>query len=148
MRGYAPAVSTKAGTGKTADASAAELAAIEAILEPWCYVMSYGQPYMGLLTGRFAAGPYRFEVIIKPDLGKVITRGAAAGREYRTELMCRAEDALSALEAAGWQLTGYPHMEFIGEVMPFSQTLTGELVQPSQQGGMALKMRFEVNRSR
>ena len=136
------------GDVKTADASAAEIAAVSAVLEPWCYVVAYGQPYMGLLTGRFAAGPYSFEVIIKPDLSRVITPGTAAGREYRAEMMRRAEDALEALDAAGWQLTAYPRMEISGDIRPFTQTLAGGLVEPSTQGGIEMKMRFEVNRPR
>ena len=133
---------------KTVDASAAELAAINAILEPWCYVVSHGQPYMGPITGRYAVGPYTFEVIIKPDLGRVITPGIAAGREYRAEMVRRAEEALSALDAAGWQLTGYPRMEISGDIRTFIQTLGGELAEPSTQGGVEMKVRFEVDRPR
>lgn len=131
-----------------ASATDEEIGSILVILEPWCYVGSYGQPYLGLLTGRFAYGPYRFEVIIKPDLGKVAAPGNGPAREYRAELMRRAEDALDALAAAGWQLTDYPAMEFRGEVFPFTQTLAGELVEPSRQGGIELTVRFSVDRPR
>lgn len=129
-------------------AADAEIGSILAILDPWCYVDSYGQPYAGLLTGRFAAGPYRFEVIIKPDLSKVAAPGNGAAREYRAELMRRAEDTLDGLAEAGWQLTEYPAMEFRGKVFPFGQTLAGELVEPSRQGGIELRMRFSVDRPR
>ena len=125
-----------------------EITSILGILDTWCYVGSYGQPYLGVLTGRFAAGPYRFEVIIKPDLSKVAAPGNGAAREYRAELMRRAENTLDALAEAGWQLTDYPAMEFSGEVFPFGQTLAGELVEPSRQGGIELKVRFSVDRPR
>ena len=63
-------------------------------------------------------------------------------------MMRRAEDALSALDAAGWQLTAYPRMEIGGDILPFTQTLGGELVEPSTQGSIEMKMRFGVNRPR
>jgi hypothetical protein len=133
---------------KTADVTSAELEAINTILEPWLWVQSYGQPYHGLLTGRIATGPYRFEGIVKPDLARM-TRGAGtSGREARTILTERAEDAFAALEAAGWMLIHGLHMEMSGNVAPFTQTFGGKLVEPGEHYDLELKVRFEVNRPR
>ena len=54
-------------------------------------------------------------------------------------------DGLEALETAGWHLTEYPRMEFTGIVKRFMQTLTGEVVELSQQAEIALRMRFAVD---
>jgi hypothetical protein len=140
-------VTAKTRAGKTAADAAAELAAIDAILEPWMWVQSYGQPYYGL-PGGMAIGPYRFEGIVKPDLARM-TRGAGTtGREARAILTERAEDAFAALEAAGWMLMHGLHMEMSGNVAPFTQTLGGELVEPGEHYDLELKVRFEVNRPR
>lgn len=133
-------------TTKTANATAAELAAIDAILEPWIWVQSTGQPYHGLLTGRIATGPYRFEGIVKPDLAKM-TRGTS-GRAGRAILMERAEEAFEALAAAGWLLMGSVDMELASRVAPFTQTFGGELVEPGEHYDLKLKVKFEVNRPR
>jgi len=135
-------VTAKARAQETA---AAELAAIDAILEPWIWVQSYGQPYYGL-PGGMATGPYRFEGIVKPDWGRMV-RGTS-GREGRASLMERAEDAFAALAAAGWLLTGSLDMEVSGRIAPFTQTLGGELVEPGEHYDVELKVRFEVNRPR
>jgi len=131
---------------KTADLAAAELAEINAILEPWLWVQQYGQPYHGLVTGRFATGPYHFECTVKPDYGKMI-RGTR-GREGRACLIDRAEEAFEALEAAGWLLTGSLDMEVTGRVAPFTQTLGGELVEKGEHYDLEMRVRFEVNRPR
>lgn len=136
-------MTAKTRAGKT-DA-AAELAAIDAILEPWMWVQSYGQPYYGLPVG-MTTGPYRFEGIVKPDLARM-ARGTS-GREARAILAERAEDAFAALEAAGWMLMHGLRMEMSGNVAPFTQTLGGELVEPGEHYDVELKVRFEVNRPR
>lgn len=131
---------------KTADPSAAELAEIRAILEPYLWVQSYGQPYFGKVTGRFAAGPYSFEGIVKPDYGKML-RGTP-GRAGRAVLIEHAEAAIEALEAAGWLLTGSLRMELKNNVAPFTQTMGGDLVEPGEHYDLEMHVRFEVNRPR
>jgi hypothetical protein len=130
---------------KTAYPAAAEIAAIDAILEPWLWVQAYGQPYYGL-PGGMATGPYRFEGIVKPDLGKM-TRGTS-GRAGRSCLMECAEAMFDALAADGWQLMHGLSMELTGNVAPFTQTLGGELVEPGEHYDLELTVRFEVNRPR
>ena len=136
------------GSADLEERAYSEVGAIMAILEQWCYVSSYGQPFYGMLAKTRSYGPYTFDVIVKPDLSKVATSGTASAREYRAELMRRAEDTLDALEAAGWHLTEYPCMEFRGEVRRFAQFLGGGLAEPSRQGGIELRMRFAVDRPR
>ena len=126
--------------------SADELAAIMAILEPWCHVDAYGQPYYGLVTGRFPAGPYSFDTMVMPEMAKA--GPGVTGREIRAHLIERAENALEALASAGWHLTAYPRMEINGEVRRFAQYLDGTLAEPSVQGAISLRMRFEVDRPR
>ncbi|HEV2255381.1 MAG TPA: hypothetical protein VGS06_19545 [Streptosporangiaceae bacterium] len=111
---------------KIADPATAELAAINAILEPFLWVHSYGQPYYGL-PGGVATGPYRFEGTVKPDLAKM-TRGTP-GRALRACLTGRAENMLDALAAAGWQLMDDLRMEVKGRTAPFTQTLAERLVR-------------------
>jgi len=131
---------------KTTDASASELAEINAILEPYIWVQQYGRPYHGMLTGRFATGPYTFEGIVKPDYGKML-RGTP-GRAGRACLIEHAEAAIEALEAAGWLLTGSLHMEITSRIAPFTQTLGGELVEKGEHYDLEMHVRFEVNRPR
>jgi hypothetical protein len=131
---------------KTADASAAELAEINAILEPYLWIQQYGQPYHGLLTGRLATGPYTFTGIVKPDYGKM-TKGTP-GRDGRAYLIGRAEAAIEAVEAAGWLLTGTLDWDLTSRTAPFTQTLTGDLVEKGEVYDMELRVRFEVNRPR
>jgi hypothetical protein len=118
-----------------------DIAAILAIVEPSLYVEVYGQRYVSALGP--SMGPYEFDTYVKAwdGLGKLGT----PGRTIRAALLDRAEAALEALEVAGWHLTEYPRMEFTGIVKRFTQTFTGEVVQPSQQGEIALKMRFAVD---
>ncbi len=130
---------------RTADPAAEETAAINAILEPFLWVQAYGQPYYGL-PGGMATGPYRFEGIVKPDWGKML-RGSP-GRAARMHLTERAEDAIEALAAAGWLLTGRLDMEIRNMVAPFTQTLGGDLVEPGEHYDFELKVQFEVNRPR
>lgn len=111
------------------------------------WVHTYAQPYHGLVTGRIATGPYRFDGTVKPDLGKM-TRGHATGRSARASLVERAEDAFDALAAGGWQLMRGLSMELSGNVAPFTQTLGGELVEPGEHYDLELKVRFEVQRPR
>ena len=92
------------------------------------------------------AGPYTFEGIIKPDLEKAVRSTPA--RACRACLIERAEDALDALAAAGWQLTGGLRMEVTGRTGPFTQTYGGELVEAGEHFDVQLKVRFEVNRPR
>ena len=133
----------------TKNAPAAEVdetGAIIAVLEQWCHVHTYGQPFYGMRAKTRSYGPYSFDVIVMPDLDKMGPDVAA--REVRGVFLNRAEDALDALAAAGWQLTEYPCMEFRGEVRRFGQFLNGELAEPSKQGGIELRMRFAVDRPR
>ena len=123
-----------------------ETGAIMAILEPWCHVGSYSQPFYGLRAKSRSYGPYSFDVTVKPDLEKM--GPDATGREVRNVYLGRAEGALDALEAAGWHLTEYPCMEFRGEVRRFAQFIGGGLAEPSKQGGIELRMRFAVDRPR
>ena len=135
----------RAGASKVT--SADELAAIMAILEPWCHVNTYGQPYLGLVTGRIPVGPYDFDVVILPETAKVMAPDVT-GREVRAHLTERAEGVLEALAAEGWELTAYPRMEISGEVRRFAQFLDGTLAEPSKQGAISMRMRFEVDRPR
>jgi len=130
---------------KTADPAAAELAEISALLEPWLWVSSCGQPYHALPVS-MATGPYRFEGAVKPDLSKM-TRGTP-GRVARTGLIERAEEGIAALEAAGWLLMHDLHMEITSRIAPFTQTLGGELAERGECYEMVMTVRFEVNRPR
>lgn len=134
--------------GKQAVSLAAdESQAIVTIVEPWLHVTGFGQPYPVLLV--MARGPYSIEAYAKPDLTTAVAGpGNDPARAYRRVLLDRAEDALAALADAGWQLTGYPRMEFTGDVEPFSQFLDGTLGEPSRQYGIQLTVRFQVNRPR
>ncbi len=124
---------------KVADAGE-EIASLQALAEPWLDLGSCRQPYYGLLTGRFPGGPYGFDAIVKPEAAVI----AATPREVRAHLLGRAEDALDALAAAGWQPTQYPAMEFTGSITFCTATLDYVLVDPATQHGIMLKMRFEV----
>ena len=118
-----------------------DIAAILAILEPYLCVDMYGQRYAPVSGPPM--GPYEFDTYVKAwdGLGKLGT----SGRVVRAALLDRAETALEALETAGWHLTEYPRMEFTGIVKRFMQTLTGEVVELSQQAEIALRMRFAVD---
>lgn len=63
-------------------------------------------------------------------------------------LLARVEDALDALTGAGWQLCGYPKMEFRGHVEPCVQTIGGVLVIPAVQWGHQLQVDVMVDRPR
>ncbi len=118
-----------------------DIGAILAIVEPYLHVDVYGQRYVA--ASGPPMGPYEFDTYVKAwdGLGKLGT----PGRIVRAALLDRGETALEALEAAGWHLTEYPRMEFTGIVQRFMQTLLGEVVQPSQQAKIALRMRFAVD---
>ncbi len=122
-----------------------DIAALHAILEPaYGHVLVYGLSYAGRVTG-WSGGPYTFEVMVLPPLETPGMAGTA--REVRAAFLKCAEDALDAAGAAGWHLTSYPRMEFSGDVGRFrTDSLTGELIEPSRQYGIELKMRFEVDR--
>ena len=121
-----------------------EIAAVTALVEPWLYVDDPSRPWPTFRDA--AAGPYGFEAIVKPPEHEDMHFATAAA--LRSALLGRAEMALSALAAAGWQLTSYPAMEFSGRVKPFVQTLGGKLFEPAQQRGIMLRMRFAVDRPR
>ncbi len=123
-----------------------EPAAIMAVLERWCHVDGYSQPFYALRAKHLPYGPYTFDMTVKPDMDQM--GPDATAREVRAVFLNRAEDALDALEAAGWHLTQYPCMEFRGEVRPFAQFLSGKLAEPSRQGGIELRMRLAVDRPR
>lgn len=104
------------------------------------------QPYYPLAgkLGIFPGCPLTVEGYVRAD-GIEASAGTPA-RSVRSALLARAEDGLDAMEAAGWHLTRYPAMEFSGNVDPFSQTRAGELVEPSRQYRIGLRVRFETDR--
>lgn len=121
-----------------------EIAELQALLEPLMWMEAYGSAFMG--RGAFAAAfpPYTYDGYIKAD-----DLGATTAAETRRALLARAEGILEALADAGWQPTEYPDMEFTGEIVePFAQTIGGEIVRPSVQGGIRLRLRLAVDRSR
>lgn len=124
-----------------------EIAAITALLESaFLHVDTTWRLNMGLLRDDPAIGPYRFRTLVRGDL--LGTGPGSTAAEVRAALLARAEAALSACEAAGWQLAEYPDMEFTGRVGPLTQTFGGELVRPAEQLGIKLRMTFAVDRPR
>lgn len=120
---------------KTAD-PAAELAGLEAITGRSLCVESCFASFSGV----------RFEGFVRADA--ISAACGTSARDVRAQLLGRAEDTIDALAEAGWHLVSYPRMEFTGDITPFMQTLDGEMVLPSQQHSILMKVRFEVSRAR
>lgn len=118
---------------------ASEISAIAELVRPWLHVEDIKRPYTGLIDLPF--GPYEFEsVVIAPD------EMPDTARDVRAALLARAEDALAALDAAGWHLAECPSMRFDGSLTRLVATVAGELVSPPVQHLIGLRMDFAVIR--
>lgn len=92
-------------------------------------------------TGWF--GQYQFEGIIKlPDP----FRDSLNGRLVRSEMLGQFERMLDVLGNAGWQPVERFDLTFSTDVLNFTQTLAGVLVEPSKQGRIALKFTLRLGR--
>ena len=126
-----------------ADPDTDEIAGISAILEPYVHVEMVRFRH---LPGGPAFGPYGFETFVRADLAG-ITRDLTP-RAARARMLEFAENAIDALAAAGWLLTGDLRMEVKGKTEPFTQTFGGDLVQAGGHYDMEFTVRFEVDRPR
>lgn len=123
-------------------ASVRDIAAIHEIADPWLIISTYKQPID--CGGMYYEGPYSFEAEVKADRDTPLEAeygSPAAAHAIRVHLISRAEDAVAALDAAGWHLTGGPRMEITSK---FAQT-SADLSSPHLAGFM-LKLSFEVGR--
>jgi hypothetical protein len=121
-------------------ASVKEIAAIHEIVEPWLRITSYKQARNS--GGLYPEGPYSFEADI--NVTEEVARNTpwdGSHRAARAYLLGRAEDAMEALEAAGWHLDGAvaitvrtPHNRLQG--------------RPSEPGKIAVTVSFAVDKDR
>jgi len=117
---------------------ASEITAIAELVRPWLHVEDIRRPALRI---DLPFGPYEFEsVVIAADEMPATARGV------RAALLARAEDALAALEPAGWHLSECPRMRFDGSLTPLVRTLAGELVKPAVQRAISLRVDFAVIR--
>jgi hypothetical protein len=107
---------------------------IWAIAEPYLWMQS--------LTDRQHFGHQEISGIVKPSDDVAIL--SATPQEVRADLLAQADRLVAALSAAGWHLTDNLRAEFVTEVRPFSQYLSGELGEPSQQGCVTCTLTLEV----
>jgi hypothetical protein len=118
-------------------ASVREIAAIHEVVDRWIVITSYAD------QARYSwdSGPYSFEASAKPGEEPPDSKPWL----IRQGLLRHAEEALDALEAAGWFFTGCPHMEFSGRV-----SLAGDGGEGTRsfQHDIGLKLRFGVSRPR
>lgn len=112
----------------------------DAIICPWLYGdWRYPLPPLGRSR---PFPPFRFDGYVRAGLGPG-SLGTPA-REVRAWMLKAADDALDALAAAGWELAGYPDMEFTGSLDFAVATIGGEMVTHAQQHSIALRVRFEI----
>lgn len=115
-----------------------ELGELEALVSPLMWLETITCDFPGGIA------PYGISGFVKAES---MPPDGTAG-DVRHSLLARAEGILEALDETGWQLTSYPAMEFTGEIRPFKQTIGGELVEPSAQYGIRLRLTLDVNRPR
>ena len=123
-------------------AAVRDIAAVHEITDPLLRITTYTHA-RGLGLGH--EGPYSFEAEVKADPEEPLGAefgSASAARAVRSHLLGRAEDALDALAAAGWHLTGAPRMECTCRI---TRWVEGEA--PAQHD-VLLKLWFEVDRVR
>lgn len=117
--------------------STQEIAAIHALVDQWLWVTEYSEERK---SNPWNEGPYNFTAAVRPGSEPP----DAKPRLIRQGLLRHAEEALDAIEAAGWQFTMCPAMEFSGRV-----TLTGLQEEWSSfQHDLNLTLRFQVNKPR
>lgn len=126
---------------RTAGIQADPLQAVDAIAAPWLYGdWCAAVPPLGRL---FAGPPLWFDGHVRGGLGPA--GESTPARDVRAWNLRAAEDALDALEGAGWQLVSDgPVMEFTSELEPATVTLDGALMIPGQQHSIGLRVRFGV----
>lgn len=107
-------------------------------------IMHLTEPYLAAadLLCRQWFGQYDLKGIVR-----LLEYGGTAA-EIRQHLMTRADEMIAALAAEGWHLMDYLNLECTTEVRPFAQTLHGEMVIPSQQHGVTLKVDTRIGRAR
>jgi len=123
-------------------ASVREIAVIHEIVEPWLRVRSYSAASEN--GGLYPEGPYSSEADVKVDPEAPLDAefgSAQAARNVRAHLLSRAQDALDALEAAGWHPGGRVQVEITGP----ADRIPG---RPSLYGPLSAKMSFAVDRGR
>lgn len=69
-------------------------------------------------------------------------------RQVRQVLLDQTEALIDALAEQGWQLVDSFRVEFVTEVRNFAQTVTGVLMQPSEQRGVTATLELRVGRAR
>jgi hypothetical protein len=124
-------------------ASVQEIAAIHQITDPWLRITSYKQARDS--GGLYPEGPYSFEATLNVtrELNEGTPGPERPRRETRAFFLSRIEDALDALEEAGWHLTE-----------AFSVTLCTEIVsrlgvgKSSLQALVGVTVSFTVDRHR
>ena len=123
-------------------ASVKEIAAIHDLVDPWLRIRSYSAACEN--GGLYPEGPYSFEADVKADPDAPLGAGfgsAQAARNIRAHLLDRVQDALDALEAAGWHPAGPVQVEIGGGVT----RIPG---RPSAYGPVGGEVRFTVDRHR
>jgi hypothetical protein len=123
-------------------ASIQEIAAIHQIVDPWLRITKYEQARDS--GGLYPEGPYSFEADVKvdPDAPLDAERGTAqAAHEVRAHLLDRAEEALEALEEAGWRPYGRIQVEVTSQAI---RKLDGQTLHH----GVTAVMRFVVDKDR
>ena len=122
--------------------SVREIAAIHEITDPWLRITSYKTACDS--GGMYPEGPYTFEAEVKvaPDARLGAEFGSAvAARAVRSHFMDRAEDAMDAMEAAGWKLAANWTIEMTTRV-------TRRPGLPPVQSHIEATVRFAVDRDR
>src|SRR5689334_7515134 len=117
-----------------------EIAAIHEIAAPWLKITTYSQARN--VDGMYPEGPYSFQATL--NITEEVARNTPAGgshREARVYLLGRVEDAMEALETAGWHLDG--------DVSVTIRTPHQRMREvPSLQGGIYVTVNFAVDRDR
>ena len=123
-------------------ASVKEIAAIHDLVDPWLRIRSYSAACEN--GGLYPEGPYSFEADVKADPDAPLGAGfgsAQTARNIRAHLLDRVQDALDALEAAGWHPAGRVQTETGGGVILVPDG-------PSVYGPVGAEVRFTVDRHR
>jgi hypothetical protein len=128
-------------------ASVQDIAAVHAIADEWLRITAFKQARD--VGGLYPEGPYIFEAEVKADpeapLGAELG-SAQAAHNVRVHLLSRAEEALDALAAAGWNMTAAPRMELAGRLTFHGEDDDGRPYHPPIQHDISMKLWFEVDR--
>ena len=109
-------------------------------------IMELAEPY-AWLEPVYDAGGFGYY-----DVGGIVKladplRDWTSGAQVRAECLATFERLMDVLGNAGWQPVQNFDLILSATVMPFRQTLAGVMVEPSKQGGIALKFRLRLGRA-